>query len=573
MASPKTVKDVQKLTGRIAALNRFVSRATDKCLPFFKTLKQAFAWTGECKAAFQELKQYLSSPPLLSPSKEGENLYLYLAVSASAVSAALIREEGKKQLPVYYVSQAFQGAESRYPRIEKIAFALIVASRKLSQFDIEYHPRTAIKAQALADFIAEFTFPDEDRIIDEADKLIIQTDGSSAQKKEGVGAIITTPDGEVLKYGVQLKFPATNNETEYEGILTGLRLGKALGAKNLLIQSDSKLVIGQIKGEYEAKEERMQKYLKLARRLAQEFDTVEFIQIPRSQNMGADEVSKLASSKEEGTSTDLAIEVQKHPSIEEVATFTIQSTDTWMTPIMSLLQDGHLPQNTEEARKIKKRAARFTILNDVLYKRGFSMPYLKCVDEEEAKYILEEVHGGICGDHVGSRSLVNKVVRAGYFWPTMQVDAAEIVRRCDKCQRYGNVQRLPAEKITTIASPWPFAQWGIDIVGPLPQGKGQIRDSLDDHIRQWKAVRQSRFQGILLKPWHQESVLIPKASSGKREDGSDEPDAAQDYQDQTGKMRKVPSQKNYQMSCGLTEPPPEPQQEKPPSSLPMVQKQ
>ena len=140
----------------------------------------------------------MSNPPLLSPSKEGENLYLYLAVSTTAVSAALIREEAKKQLPVYYVSQAFQGAESNYPRIEKIAFALIVASRKLrqyfqanpilvmtdqpirksmnkleaagrmiqwaiefSQFDIEYLPRTAIKAQALTDFIAEFTFPDE----------------------------------------------------------------------------------------------------------------------------------------------------------------------------------------------------------------------------------------------------------------------------------------------------------------------------------------------------------------------------------------------------------------------------
>ena len=96
MASPKTVKEVQKLTERIAAINRFVSRATDKCLPFFKTLKQAFVWTDECEAAFQELKRYLSNPPLLSPSKEGESLQLYLAVSATAVSAALIREEDKK---------------------------------------------------------------------------------------------------------------------------------------------------------------------------------------------------------------------------------------------------------------------------------------------------------------------------------------------------------------------------------------------------------------------------------------------------------------------------------------------
>ena len=113
---------------------RFVFRVTDKCLPFFKTLKQAFAWTDKCEAAFQELKRYLSSPSLLSPSKEGEDLYLYLAVSVSAVSATLIREEGKKQLTVYYVNQAFQGTESRYPRIEKIAFALIVASRKLRQY-------------------------------------------------------------------------------------------------------------------------------------------------------------------------------------------------------------------------------------------------------------------------------------------------------------------------------------------------------------------------------------------------------------------------------------------------------
>ena len=134
MVSPRTVKDIQKLTGRIAALNRFVSRATDKCLPFFKTLKKAFAWIDECEAPFQDLKRYLSNPPLLSSSKEGENLYLYLAVSNTTVSAALICEEAKKQLPVYYVSQAFQGAKSNYPRIEKIAFALIAASRKLRQY-------------------------------------------------------------------------------------------------------------------------------------------------------------------------------------------------------------------------------------------------------------------------------------------------------------------------------------------------------------------------------------------------------------------------------------------------------
>ena len=81
------------------------------------------------------------------------------------------------------------------------------------------------------------------------------------------------------------------------------------------------------------------------------------------------------------------------------------------------------------------------ILNDTLYKRGFSMPYLKYVDEEEAKCILEEIHEGICGDQAGPRYLVSKVVRTGYFWPTMQVDIVELFKKCDKCQRFGNFQQ------------------------------------------------------------------------------------------------------------------------------------
>ena len=140
----------------------------------------------------------------------------------------------------------------------------------------------------------------------------------------------------MLKYRVQLKFLATNNAVKYEGILMGLRLGKTLRVKNLLVQSGSKLVIGQIKEEYEAMEERMQRYLKLTKHLTQDFDNVEFVQIPRSQNMVADEVVKIASS-EGAASTSLMMEVQKRPSIEEISTFAIQSAGSWMTPIISFL--------------------------------------------------------------------------------------------------------------------------------------------------------------------------------------------------------------------------------------------
>ena len=134
MKPSQNIKEVQSLTERVAALNRFVSKATDKCLPFFRILKRAFEWTNECQTAFQDLKMYLIVAPLLSPSVMGEELFLYLAVTPHVVSSALIREEGRIQKPVYYTSKALRGAEGRYPPMEKLAFALITASRKLRHY-------------------------------------------------------------------------------------------------------------------------------------------------------------------------------------------------------------------------------------------------------------------------------------------------------------------------------------------------------------------------------------------------------------------------------------------------------
>ena len=104
LALPKTVKEVQSLNSKIAALNRFVSRVTDKCLPFFGTLRKSFEWIEECQQAFKDLKAYLSSLPLLSPSKLREELFLYLAVFPAAISATLVREEDGVQKPVYFTS-------------------------------------------------------------------------------------------------------------------------------------------------------------------------------------------------------------------------------------------------------------------------------------------------------------------------------------------------------------------------------------------------------------------------------------------------------------------------------------
>ena len=134
MTPPKNVKEVQSLKGRVATLNRFVSKVTNKCLPFYKTLKRAFEWTDECRKAFEKLKAYLASSPLLNPSKPDEELSLYLAVSPMAVNSALIREEDRIQLPIYYTSRVLRGVKGMYPLMEKLAFALVTAARKLRPY-------------------------------------------------------------------------------------------------------------------------------------------------------------------------------------------------------------------------------------------------------------------------------------------------------------------------------------------------------------------------------------------------------------------------------------------------------
>ena len=134
MPSPSGIKEVQRLTRRIAALSRFVSRASDKCQPFFQVMKKAFQWEEKCEEAFTALKTYLSSPPILVSPVEGELLTLYLAISDFSTSAVLVRDKERVQHPVYYCSRALRGAEERYPRMENLILALVIAARKLRPY-------------------------------------------------------------------------------------------------------------------------------------------------------------------------------------------------------------------------------------------------------------------------------------------------------------------------------------------------------------------------------------------------------------------------------------------------------
>ena len=135
----------------------------------------------------------------------------------------------------------------------------------------------------------------------------------------------------------------------------------------------------------------------------------------------------------------------------------IDVEENWTTPLLAYLQSGTLPDGKDAIRKLKVRASQFVLIRDVLYKRGFFLPYLRCLSHNEADYVMREVHEGICGNHLGARSLVHKLIRAGYYWPTMLKDAQDYVKACNKCQRFSNLIRQPLKELTPMTAPWPFA--------------------------------------------------------------------------------------------------------------------
>lgn len=259
--------------------------------------------------------------------------------------------------------------------------------------------------------------------------------------------------------------------------------------ENINIMSDSMLVVYQVNGGFQARGPRTELYMKCTQRLMSLFREARLEQLPRNGNEEADALAKLGSQKEATLLGVIPLEVQKQPSVPEVELMQVDVTvrDTWMTPIWKYLKEGILPDDRVEARRLRYKAARYVDFGGSLYRRGFNQPLLKCIEGEECNYVLREVHEGICGNHSGGGSLAQKILRQGYFWPTLREDAMVFARSCDKCQRYANYVNSPAAPLTSLTSPWPFAMWGIDLIGELPKGKGGVKYAVVavDYFTKW----------------------------------------------------------------------------------------
>ncbi|XP_057482051.1 uncharacterized protein LOC130768985 [Actinidia eriantha] len=540
LTSPRNAKEVQKLTGMAAALNRFI-KVLDRAPTLVHTGRRRIAPRLPCGIR-------------------------------TRYELGLVKEVAKEQHPIYFVSKTLTDRQTCYLPLEKLVLTLIVTSRKLmhyfqahpisvyteyplkdillkvdltgrlskwslelGQFDIKFSPRMAIKGQVLADIVVEFSLrlespeqnqskppqaeddnlrgvspelqelngntevdpgpPEGDGTSDsrEGTKDIIeppQTDPTlvwevhvdRAKNSQGTGArvVLKSLEGETFEQCLRFSFPATNNEAEYKALIVGLRSASKFGVRDLCIYSDSKLVVNQVMGKFEARGIKMAKYLRMAKSLINEFRTFKTKQVGRELNAHADSLAALAAIFEGEIGRTIAVDIISIPSIEYMQESVMVNTElgpSWMDPIVNYLRTDKLPDDKMEAHRIRIKAVRFWISpSKDLYKRSYQGPYLLCVHPSLIEDVLYEIHEGICGLHSGGRSLAHRALSQGKGGLTCR--------------------RMPRD-LTPLTSPWPFAQWGMDIVGVLPRALGNKRFLLAaiDYFTKWveaKPVAQIR---------------------------------------------------------------------------------
>ena len=227
-----------------------------------------------------------------------------------------------------------------------------------------------------------------------------------------------SPEKVVIEKSLRLDFSAINNEAEYEALLVGMAMVQKMGGKSIKLFSDSRLVVGQVRGEFKAKDERMRGYLSQVKCLQLKFDSFDLLHVPRSGNAHADSLAMLAISSAQYLPQVILVEDLFKPieTRETTQIHQIRAGPSWMDSIIRFLREDILPEERIKADKVRRKVISYWLSEDhKLYKRFFSGPYLLCVHPELTESLLEELHEGICGSHIGGRSLAHRAITQGYW--------------------------------------------------------------------------------------------------------------------------------------------------------------
>ncbi|XP_070052698.1 uncharacterized protein [Nicotiana tomentosiformis] len=356
----------------------------------------------------------------------------------------------------------------------------------LSEFDIIYVTQKAVKGQALADHLAENPvgreyeprktyFPDEevsfvgDDIAEAYDGWRMFFYGAANFKRVGIGAVLVSEIGQPYLVSAKLRFLCTNNMVEYEACILGINLAVDMNIQEILVIGDSDLLVHQVQGEWATKNTKILLYLYRVQEMTKRFMKIEFRHVPRIQNEFADALATLSSMiqhPDKNFINPILVRIHNQPAycahVEEEA-----DRNPWFHDMKEYLAEGEYPEHANHTQKctLRRLSNHFFQSGGILYRRTPDLGLLRCVDANQASKLHEEIHSGTCGPHMNGFILAKKILRAGYFWMTMETDCIRFVQKCQQCQIHADMIQVPPNKLNATSAPWPFAAWGMDVIG------------------------------------------------------------------------------------------------------------
>ncbi|XP_050877512.1 uncharacterized protein LOC127081282 [Lathyrus oleraceus] len=463
MHEPRTKKEVHGFFGRLNYIARFISNLTAACEPMLKLLRmdQAVVWNNNYQREFERIKEYLQEPPVLMPLVEGRPLIMYLTVLDELMGCM-------DQIKYIFEKPALTG---------RVACWKII----LTEYDIQYMTHQSVEDYQPMKlefpdedvlFLKEYyNRPDPDEGLEPGSRWTLMFDGASNALGSSVGALITSPINFHIPFTAKICFDCTNNMVEYEACIYGIEVAIDLRIKYLEVFGDSALVISQINGDWETRRLNLIPYREHVMKLIPYFEEITFDHISREENPLAGILATMASMfKVKWANEAPSINIMR---LDEpafcYANDEAQDDKPWFYDIKRYLEKQEYPKDASipDKKTLRKLSARFFLSGDMLYKRNHDSVLLRCMDRYEANKIIEEIHEGLFGTHSSGHAMSKKIMRAGYYWMTMEIDCHLHARSCQKCQIYTDKVHVPPVPLNVLTSPWPFTMWGIDMIGRI----------------------------------------------------------------------------------------------------------
>jgi len=375
-----------------------------------------------------------------------------------------------------------------------------------SQYDMLFVAQKKVKVQALANFLAAHLVPESsklhEKILDEVfeSNMTLEDevwqmffDGASRTDPKGkiiagVGVVFISPQNYVLPRAFSLTTPCSNNVAEYNALLISLQHAHEMGVRYLKAYGDSKLIVNQVKGEYEIRHEDLVPYYHAVIEMANSFDGFYIDHVSHFQNTKADALAALAATLALPIDTTYHLMVAarrlfcpKHvlETNKVHAILTSFEPRDWRFPIIDYALHDILSDDPKEAVSIQRRSLRFYYnpIVKILYRRSYDGILLHYLSNFEVQEVLKEAHDGICGAHQSGPKLKDGLHRLSYYWPTMIADVIKYAQRCKACQIYADFIHQPPELLHPTVTSWLFEAWRIDVDQSAPHQRKVIGSS------------------------------------------------------------------------------------------------